>query len=324
MRPLESWSPPREEVGGTVVEAGARAVGLRLPVLNVVLFLATLVTTTLAGALNADVPPSRLASEWTAGLPFSLTLMAILLFHEMGHYLVARYHGVRTTLPFFLPGPPFLTGTFGAFIRMKSPPRDRRVLFDVGAAGPWAGLVLAIPASLYGLSLSQLKPIPPTFSGLYFGDSLLFKALSRLAIGRVPYGFDVILHPIAMAGWFGLFVTVLNLLPVGQLDGGHVIYAMFGRRHRWVARSFLLVIVAMGFLGWPGWFLWATLLLFTGLDHPPTVDRERPLDRPRRLAGWATLVVFVLTFIPIPILSIEGGTGPATEELTPVVYDVPD
>ena len=319
---MGSWSPPLEERRSTVVTAEPLARG-RIPIVNLVLFLATLVTTTMAGALNADVAPSRLTAEWTAGLPFSLTLMSILLVHEMGHYLVARHHGVRTTLPFFLPGPPFLTGTFGAFIRMKSPPLDRRVLFDVGAAGPWAGLCLAVPAVIYGLSQSALKPIPPTFSGLYFGDSLLFKLLSRLTIGPVPYGFDVILHPIAMAGWFGLFVTVLNLLPVGQLDGGHVLYAMFGRRHRAIARGVLVLIVAMGFFGWTGWFLWATLLMFTGLDHPPTLDRETPLDPRRRLAGWLTLVVFVLTFIPVPILSIEGGTGPAPEELTPVVYQVP-
>lgn len=293
-----------------------------LPILNVVLFLVTLVTTTIAGALNANVAPTRLASEWTAGLPFSLSLMSILLVHEMGHYVVARIHGVRTTLPYFLPGPPFLTGTFGAFIRMTSPPRDRRVLFDVGAAGPWAGLCLAVPAVVYGLSQSELKPIPPTFSGLYFGDSLLFKLLSYLTIGPVPYGFDVILHPIAMAGWFGLFVTVLNLLPVGQLDGGHVIYAMFGPRHRAIARLVLVLVVSMGFLGWGGWFLWATLLMFTGVDHPPTVDRETRLDGPRRFAGWLTLLVFVLTFIPVPIVSIEGGSGAAPEELIPVVYEV--
>ncbi|MGH7822913.1 MAG: site-2 protease family protein, partial [Candidatus Binatia bacterium] len=204
----------------------------RLPILNLLLFAATLATTTVAGALNADVAPQDLASEWTAGLPFSLTLMAILLTHEMGHYLTARHHGVKATLPYFLPGPPILVGTFGAFIRMKSAPGDRRVLFDVGAAGPWAGLLVAVPAAVYGLSVSELRPIPPTFTGLYFGDSLLFKLLSYAAIGPVPYGFDIILHPMAMAGWFGLFVTVLNLLPVGQLDGGHVIYAMVGRRHR--------------------------------------------------------------------------------------------
>lgn len=322
MRPLESWSPLPEEPSGRVTSVDPPVQPGGIPIVNVALFVATLVTTTIAGAFNANVAPSRLGAEWTAGLPFSLTLMSILLVHEMGHYVVARIHGVRTTLPFFLPGPPFLTGTFGAFIRMKSPPRDRRALFDVGAAGPWAGLCLAVSAAIYGLSLSHIQPIPPSFSGLYFGDSLLFKLLSRLTIGPVPYGFDIILHPIAMAGWFGLFVTMLNLLPVGQLDGGHVIYAMFGQRHRAVARAVLVLIVGVGFLGWGGWFLWATLLMFTGLDHPPTLDRETSLDGPRQIAGWLTLVIFALTFIPVPIISIEGGTGPVPEELIPVVYEV--
>jgi membrane-associated protease RseP (regulator of RpoE activity) len=133
----------------------------------------------------------------------------------------------------------------------------------------------------------------------------------------VPYGFDIMLHPIALAGWFGLLVTVLNLLPVGQLDGGHVIYALFGRRHRWIARGFLVFTVGVGFLGWYGWFLWAVLMVLVGLDHPPTLDHETPLDPRRRLAGWLTLVLFVATFIPVPIRMLEGGSGPRPDELIP-------
>jgi len=316
MRPVESWSPPLEPpiapTPAVTTEAGGR-----LPLLNVLLFAATLATTTIAGAFNAEVEPADLRANWMQGLPFSLTLMAILLAHEMGHYLLARRHGVRVTLPFFLPGPPFLTGTFGAFIRMKSLPQNRKVLFDVGAAGPWAGFLVAVPAVLYGLYLSELRPIPPSFSGLQFGDSLLFKLLSRTVIGPIPYGFDVILHPVALAGWFGFLVTVLNLLPVGQLDGGHVVYAMFGRRHRWIARGFLLFTVAVGFLGWYGWFLWAMLMVVVGLDHPPTMDPVTDLDPARRLGGWLTLLLFVATFIPVPITSLEGGTGPRPDELIP-------
>jgi membrane-associated protease RseP (regulator of RpoE activity) len=308
--------PVAEEIHGPL--AARRS---PLPWWNLVLFAATAVTTTIAGALNAGVPPERLASEWTAGLPFSSTLLAILLAHEMGHYLTARAHGVRATLPFFLPAPPILVGTFGAFIRIQSPPRNRRVLFDIGAAGPWAGLAVALPAVIVGLEMSELKSVPPDFSGLYFGDSLLFRGISRAVIGPVPYGFDVFLHPVAMAGWFGLFVTVLNLLPVGQLDGGHVVYAMFGRVHRAIARVVLLAIVAVGFLGWNGWFVWAVLLLLVGIDHPPTLDRTTPLDPLRRAAGWATLALFVATFVPVPIRWVEGGSGPVPQELVPVGFE---
>lgn len=287
--------------------------------LNLLLFVLTLATTTIAGALNEGVAIEELGGRWTSGLPFSLTLMSILLAHEMGHYLLARRHGVRVTLPFFLPGPPFVfgPGTFGAFIRMKSLPPSRRVLFDIGAAGPWAGICVAIPAVLYGLHLSELKPIPPAFSGLEFGDSLLFKLLGRLVVGPIPYGFDIFLHPIALAGWFGFLVTALNLLPVGQLDGGHVVYALFGRRHRWIARSFLFFTVAIGFYGWSGWFAWAVLMLLVGVDHPPPLDHSTPLDARRRLAGWATLVLFAVTFVPVPITLLEGGVGPRPEELIP-------
>jgi membrane-associated protease RseP (regulator of RpoE activity) len=295
------------------------------PSVHILLFLATVVTTTLAGAglFNAGVPTLEMIRErWTEGLPFSLTLMAILLSHEMGHYTAAKIHRVRATLPYFIPGPPILVGTFGAFIRMRSAPRSRHALFDIGAAGPWAGMVVAIPAVIVGLSLSELALIPPRFSGLYFGDSLMFKMLTRVVVGPIPLGYDIMLHPIAMAGWFGLFVTVLNLLPVGQLDGGHVVYAMFGRAHGLIARLFLLAIIGVGFLGWYGWFLWVALLLFMGIGHPPTVDQETTLGPFRLLLGWLTLAMFILTFIPVPILIIEGGVGPAPE-LVPVVYELP-
>jgi membrane-associated protease RseP (regulator of RpoE activity) len=317
MRPVESWSPPLEPPNATAPAVATIERHWRFPFLNVLAFAATLVTTTIAGVSNAGVDWVDWRTSWRSGLPFSLTLMSILLAHEMGHYVLARRHRVRVTLPFFLPGPPWLTGTFGAFIRMKSLPQNRRVLFDVGAAGPWAGFLVAVPAVLYGLHLSELRPIPPSLSGLQFGDSLLFKLLSRVVVGPIPYGFDIILHPIALAGWFGFLVTVLNLLPVGQLDGGHVVYAMFGRRHRWIARGFLLFTVAVGFLGWYGWFFWATLMVLVGLDHPPTIDSVTDLDPSRRLAGWLTLLLFVGTFIPVPISPFVGGTGPRPDDLIP-------
>jgi membrane-associated protease RseP (regulator of RpoE activity) len=278
-------------------------VARRVPTINIVLFLTTLATTTLAGANNVlgrAINPFAEPGALIAGLPFAVTLMSILLVHELGHYIMSRVHGVQATLPYFLPGPPFLVGTFGAFIRMKSPPADRRALFDVGAAGPWAGVLVAIPAVLIGLSLSEVRPMDGPQYGLFFGDSILFSVLTRIALDVSPDEMTIILHPVALAGWIGLFVTFLNLIPVGQLDGGHVSYSLFGPSHRWPARVFLLVIFVLGFQGWRGWFLWTILLLMLGIDHPPTRDRSTPLDPVRRVAAWATLVLFVVTFIPVP------------------------
>jgi len=313
-----AWPPP---TATPTPAASVRARGRRLPLLNIALFAVTLATTTIVGASYAGVSPEDLREHWTSGLPFSLTLMSILLAHEMGHYVLARLHGMPVTLPFFLPGIPLapLPGTFGAFIRMRALPANRRVLFDVGAAGPWAGFALALPAAAYGLHLSEVHAVPPPLGAVEFGDCMLFKALSRMMFGPIPHGFDVVLHPIALAGWFGLLVTVLNLLPVGQLDGGHVVYAMFGRWHRWIARGFLIFTVALGFLGWHGWFFWAVLMVLVGLDHPPAIDGATVLDPGRRIAGWLTCVLFVATFIPVPIRMIDGGAGPRPEELIPAM-----
>jgi membrane-associated protease RseP (regulator of RpoE activity) len=266
---------------------------------HVVLFLLTLLTTTMAGSFSAGVNPLEDLRLLVHGLPFSATLMTILLVHEMGHFLVARWHGVEATPPYFIPGPPFLIGTFGAFIRMRTP-TNRRALFDVGAAGPWAGFLVAIPAVIYGLSISTVGPPVEEPEGLLLGDSLAFAALARLALGVSPAEVTITLHPIALAGWFGLFVTFLNLLPVGQLDGGHVVYALLGRFHRLVARLGLAVILGLAFLGWNGWLIWAVLVTMIGLDHPPTVD-DTPLDPRRRLGAWLTVGLFVVTFMPVPL-----------------------
>lgn len=281
----------------------------RTPRLHLVLFGATLVTTTMAGALNAGVDPFATWFGFVAGLPFSLTLLAILLFHEFGHYILARRHGIPTTLPYFIPGPPFLVGTFGAFIRMHGMPRTRAALFDVGAAGPWAGMIVAVPAVILGLALSEVHPIPERDylteaggGGFVFGNSILFGVLSRIVLGVDPDTVAVILHPIALAGWFGLFVTFLNLLPVGQLDGGHVVYALFGRRHRTISRFVLLGVIVLGFYGWEGWLMWAVMLAFViKVDHPDTTDAETPLDPFRRRAAWTTIVLFLLVFMPVPL-----------------------
>ncbi|MBI2360763.1 MAG: site-2 protease family protein [Deltaproteobacteria bacterium] len=268
--------------------------------LHLFLFVFTFATTTAAGALQNGVNP--LANPWglTAGLPFAATLMMILLVHEMGHYLMSRYHGVHASLPYFIPAPSFI-GTFGAFIRMDSPPQDRRSLFDVGAAGPLAGLLLAIPAVVVGLQLSTVAPGESATGGIALGSSLLLRFLSQMTLGILPEEANVVLHPIAFAGWIGLFVTALNLLPVGQLDGGHVVYALFGPKHLWISRAALGAILALGILRWwDGWLVWGVLLLFMGVRHPSPLDPYTPLDLKRQILGWLTLVVLGITFTPVP------------------------
>jgi membrane-associated protease RseP (regulator of RpoE activity) len=268
--------------------------------LHVVLFLATLVTTTAAGAWQADA--DFLSDPWqiVAGLPFAVTLMSILLVHEMGHYLTSRYHGVKATLPYFIPAPSFI-GTFGAFIRMQSSPPDRRSLFDVAAAGPLAGLVLAVPAVIVGFHLSTVAPQDSSGGGMVLGSSLLLSFLSKITLGVLPDDANIIMHPVGFAGWIGLLVTAMNLLPAGQLDGGHVTYALFGHRYIWVSRLTVAVILTLGVTRlWDGWLVWGILLLFMGVRHPPPVDPDTPLDAKRKFLGWFLLGTLAVTFIPVP------------------------
>lgn len=289
------------------------------PWLNLALFAATFVTCAMASAWTQDIAVFSDPLSILAGFPFAITVMTILLSHEMGHYAVARAHRVDASLPFFLPAPPiFWFGTFGAFIRMRSMPPHRRALFDIGAAGPWAGFLVALPAVVLGLSLSTVEPLRPFEEQLVLGDSLLFSWLTQLVLGVRSNEVSVLLHPIALAGWFGLLVTCLNLLPVGQLDGGHIAYAVFGRHHRWIARGVLTFVIVLGIGGWFGWFVWASLFMIVGLDHPPTSD-PIPLDRGRQVAAAFTFLLLVLTFMPEPIAIIESTFAPAFEgERTPV------
>lgn len=271
--------------------------------LHPVLFFLTLLTTTVAGTLQSG--EDFLSDPWQilSGLPFSLTLMAILLVHEMAHYFMARYHGVHATLPYFIPAPPipFIIGTFGAFIKMKSAPRDRRSLFDVGAAGPLAGVLLATPAVVIGLQLSTVSPEIGEAGGLTLGSSLLLNFLSRVILGLSPDDATIIIHPVGVAGWVGLFVTAMNLLPVGQLDGGHVAYALFGRRYIWLSRLALVTIFALGVMRlWDGWLIWGLLLLVLGVHHPSPLDPDTPLDLKRKVIAWLTLAILAVTFIPAP------------------------
>ncbi|MBI4529765.1 MAG: site-2 protease family protein [Deltaproteobacteria bacterium] len=267
--------------------------------LHVALFLVTLLTTTLAGALQNGVDPLSNPAAIVTGLPFAVTLMTILLVHELGHYFMSRYHGVQATLPYFIPAPSFI-GTFGAFIRMESPPPDRRSLFDVAAAGPLAGLLLAIPAVVVGLRLSTITPEQGA-GGIALGSSILLSLLSKLTLGILPDDANIVMHPVGFAGWIGLLVTAMNLLPVGQLDGGHVSYALLGQRHVWVSRFALVGILALGLLRWwDGWLVWGILLLIMGVRHPPPLDPYAPLDPRRRLLGWLVMIILIVTFIPAP------------------------
>ena len=241
------------------------------------------------------------------GLPYAITVLAILLAHEMGHYLACRYYGIRATLPYAIPAPvPFPFGTLGAVIRIKSPFWDRRQLFDVGIAGPLAGFVLIIPALIIGLGYStDFTPPSPGGTTYEFGEPLLFRLAAELF---VPAGEDwsINLHPIGWAAWFGMLATGMNLLPIGQLDGGHVVYALLGRRgHRTVSYAALGGLVALGIWCFYGYLCFAVILVFMGLKHPPPSVPAGPLDRRRVLAAVAGLLLLILTFIPTPVRIID-------------------
>ena len=276
--------------------AGARSLTMHAGLLA-----ATLLSATLAGV---DVEPRELVANpalFLRGLPFAAALVTILLVHELGHYLTCLRYRVSASLPYFLPAPLLSpVGTFGAFIRIRSRFPDRRALFDIGASGPWAGFVVALAATVIGLAHSTVLATPEDWHGYEWGDSLLTAFLIRVIL--YVDSATVLLHPVAFAGWFGLFVTSLNLLPVGQLDGGHVLYATLGRPTPRIAALLIAFLVWLGVRGYPGWLLWAVIItVFLSLGHPPTDDDRRPLDPARRLAALATLVVFVLTFVPEPV-----------------------
>lgn len=275
--------------------------------LPIILFLLTIFTTLWAGAYQAYTGPVRgpvnfLFSAPEAlwrGIPFAGALLFILTTHELGHYLLSKIHRVPASLPLFIPGPPHFIGTFGAIIRMRGPILSRRALFDIGVAGPLAGFVVAVVVLIVGLSLSTVVDRSATY-GLHLGEPLLLQFMSWLVIGPVPPEADVVLHPIGFAAWFGLFVTSLNLLPIGQLDGGHVAYALWGKRQRTMALASLPILLALGFFGWAGWFLWAFMAGLWGVGHPPVIDPHVPLGRNRTIVGWIAFVVFVITFAPVP------------------------
>ncbi len=237
----------------------------------------------------------------TGGVLFAISLLAILGAHEFGHYLAARRNGVRTSLPFFVPAPPFfIIGTFGAFILIKEPIPNRKALMEIGCAGPIIGFIVTIPTLIIGLSLSKVGPLVET-GGLSYGSSILLQIISEIVLGVSPLSSDVTiyLHPIARAGWFGLLITALNLLPVGQLDGGHIIYALFEKQYHVISKVFFALLIPMGYF-WYGWWFWGFLLLLIGFRPAPLVFDFMPLEKKHKVMGWASVVIFILTFIPIP------------------------
>ncbi len=314
------------------------------PWVNVVLFVLTLLSVMLTGAQFSDVDPSTLTFASLGGIlnylfqgwPFAVSLLGILLAHEMGHYLVGRSRGEKVTLPYFIPLPFSVFGTMGAFISMKEIPKNKKHLLDVGIAGPLIGLMVAIPVLLIGLNLSTLGPIeteiPEGYVIFMEGNSIFYLLAKYVTFGEllpqpVSYGemspmlywakylitgrplplggLDVQIHPVAWAGWAGLFVTAINLIPAGQLDGGHILYVLFGKEKAQRAFPFILgALVVMG-LFWQGWLLWAALIFLFGRRYAEPRDQITTVDRKRKILGVIALVIFILIFIPVPLVIIQ-------------------
>jgi membrane-associated protease RseP (regulator of RpoE activity) len=281
----------------------------------VFLFALTVLSTTQAGGLHyasfttafsEQIPRIPLATLLLHGLWYSLSILAILGCHELGHYFACLYYRVDASRPYFLPMPFLLTGTLGAFIRIRAPIPGKRALFDIGIAGPIAGFLVAVPVLLIGMHMSNVVKVPADFRGEVFelGEPLLFKAAEWLTFGSIPNGYSVNMHPMAFAAWFGMLATALNLFPIGQLDGGHISYAVFGRRSTAVTMIMVPCLIGLSFVS-SSWVVWTVLtvgmLLLFGPRHPRVVDEEIPLDRSRLWLAAFALLMFVLCFTPAPI-----------------------
>lgn len=315
------------------------------PWVNIVMFLLTVLSVLLAGGLYGYQGETPAGGLWQgtfiwellrSGLPFAVSMLAILLAHEFGHYLAGRYHKTAVTLPYFIPFPFSPFGTMGAFIQMKEPPKNRRILLDIGLAGPLAGLVIAIPVLFIGLRLSTLDTLPrllmPGTMLSLEGNSLLYLLAKFATFGKLlpaPHSYgglspviywlryfftgqplplggqDVLLHPVAWAGWAGLLVTALNLIPAGQLDGGHALYVLLGKGVDRLRPLILVVLFALGWI-WSGWWLWAFLIFIFGGAHAEPLDQITPLDSRRRALAVLGLFIFVLVFTPVPMIVLGG------------------
>ncbi len=307
----------------------------RPPLTNILMFLLTVLSVMLAGATPSGPAPTGTLDQmlWLlksipTGWPFAASLLGILLAHEFGHYLMSRHHKTAATLPFFIPLPFSILGTMGAFIQMQAVPKNKRVLFDIGVAGPLSGMVVAVPVLFLGLMLSKLGPVLPDPNGFIEGNSLFYLFSKYIVFGQllpspaatsdlplalhwiqyfftgqpVPFGgTDVFIHPVAFAGWAGLLVTALNLIPVGTLDGGHITYALFGGK---VRKAYPFILATLGVLGlvWTTWWVWAVLLLWLGRVHAEPLDQITELDQGRRSLGAFMIVLFLLVFSPVPLV----------------------
>ena len=282
--------------------------------LHVLLFVLTVASTTIVGGFhyvsfvqNFQSGPLTISSAqfYLNGLWYSLSILAILGCHEFGHYYACRYYRVDASMPYFLPAPLPFTGTLGAFIRIRQPIPGKRELFDIGIAGPIAGFLVAVPVLFIGMSMSRVTQLPADTRGFVeLGEPLLFKAVSWMMFGTPPQGYSVNIHPMAFAAWFGLLATALNLFPIGQLDGGHISYAVLGRRSTAVTLATVGCLIALTFVS-RSWLVWTVLtigMLFVfGPRHPRTVDEEEPLDTTRLWLALFAAIMFILCFTPTPI-----------------------
>jgi membrane-associated protease RseP (regulator of RpoE activity) len=235
-----------------------------------------------------------------SGIPFALTLLGILLAHELGHFFACRHYHINATYPYFIPAPT-LIGTLGAFIRIRSPIFNRRALFDMALAGPLVGFVIAVPALALAIIFSKVIPPSAASPPLIFGQPLIEKLLELCFRPGVPH-VNLLLHPVGRAAWVGLFATALNLLPAGQLDGGHILYAVASLWHRRISFAVACLLVPLAVKFWTGWFIWAVLLVIIGFRHPPLIDQWEPLDRRRRILSGLALAMFILCFMPAPFV----------------------
>lgn len=252
-------------------------------ILHIILFILTVFSTWLVG-----------------GAAYSFAVITILLSHEMGHYFMSVRYGIPATLPYFIPFPFSPFGTFGAIIKMKGVVIDRKALFDIGVAGPLSGFIVSVPFIVIGIKLSTIEYLTGSTNYLQLGDPLLFRMLQEVMVGELPRGADLVLHPFGYAGWVGLFVTALNLLPVGQLDGGHVVYAVFGARAKWISIAFIVALAVLAVFYNPGWLLLVLLLVIFGMRHPRPYDDDVRLDGRRKKIAFLMLIIFLLSFTPSP------------------------
>jgi len=285
-----------------------QAVGNERWWINLILFVMTVGTTTLVGAFleqggfSLEILMRFLREPLLIlkGIPASLTIMGILGIHELAHYIAARSHGLDSSLPYFIPIPFGLVGTMGAIIRMRKPFENRNSLFDVGAAGPLAGILVALPLFFVGLMVSEA--LPPQPEGMPLGTPLLLRWMEELVyvLRDIPQEYEIYVNSWTFTAWFAVFVSGLNLLPIGQLDGGHVAYAVLGSRTRIVSTVVLGIISILGVLLWPGWYVWMTFIFMSGWLHPPPLNTLEPLSKGRKILGIVVFVLMVLLFTPTP------------------------